>query len=527
MHSCSASLFLHLTISQADIPKSENLLKPDTMAAAVASPPNTNSAALARPQSSMSMSSMTSTARRERKEGDIGSVFASLAGEVEVELPERFKVLKREMIGNETNQAALLRSWSSLIQRLADVADEVERRKQDCIPTATYDELLNPSTQLIESIKRCGTVVVKDVVSEEQALTWLDDIKSYIRANPSVKGFPANDKQVFELYWSKSQLEARAHPRSLDIQRALLSIFSKSDSTPISLVPLTYADRLRIRHPGDAKFALGPHMDGGSVERWEDPAYRNVYEKILRGDWEEFDAWEMDSRATAVQNMYDGAGSCGVFRAFQGWTSLSDTGPSEGTLKVYPYIKEMTAYTILRPLFREKSPRHACSTHSAYLDASNWELDLESSTFPGSPLGRGHECNDKTHPHLQLNRTMTSLPRVRPGDQAWWHGDAIHAVESVHRGSRASSVMYIPSVPLTLTNLEYLAQQKETFLEGRPGPDFPGGEGESEFQGRGEESDLKTDEARRGMGFEPFKIDESMSEGEKLVRRQANAILGF
>jgi hypothetical protein len=56
---------------------------------------------------------------------------------------------------------------------------------------------------------------------------------------------------------------------------------------------LTYADRLRIRNPGDAKFALGPHSDGGSIERWEDPNYRKVYEKILQGKWEDFDAWQI------------------------------------------------------------------------------------------------------------------------------------------------------------------------------------------------------------------------------------------
>jgi hypothetical protein len=34
-------------------------------------------------------------------------------------------------------------------------------------------------------------------------------------------------------------------------------------------------------------------MDGGSVERWEDRDYREVYERILKGDWENFDAWSI------------------------------------------------------------------------------------------------------------------------------------------------------------------------------------------------------------------------------------------
>lgn len=80
----------------------------------------------------------------------------------------------------------------------------------------------------------------------------------------------------------------------MTVQRALLKLFHHPLSAPVSLLtPLTYADRLRIRHPGDAKFALGPHIDGGSVERWEDPMYQKVYERILTGNWEEFDAWQI------------------------------------------------------------------------------------------------------------------------------------------------------------------------------------------------------------------------------------------
>lgn len=79
-------------------------------------------------------------------------------------------------------------------------------------------------------------------------------------------------------------------------QSSLLSIFSAPPDTEVSLTtPLVYSDRLRIRKPGDAKFALGPHMDGGSIERWEDPTYRKVYEKILTGNWEDYDAWDVST----------------------------------------------------------------------------------------------------------------------------------------------------------------------------------------------------------------------------------------
>lgn len=87
---------------------------------------------------------------------------------------------------------------------------------------------------------------------------------------------------------------------------------------------------------------------------------------------------------------------------------------------MYPYIKEQSAYVMLRPLFAPIRSR-AEVPYEEYLSAENWELDLSTSRFPGAPLGRGQELNDETHPHLELERTMISVPRVGPGDQAWWH----------------------------------------------------------------------------------------------------------
>jgi hypothetical protein len=181
-------------------------------------------------------------------------------------------------------------------------------------------------------------------------------------------------------------------------------------------------------------------MDGGSVERWEDGDYRDVYKRILKGDWENFDAWDIgisslslsqisvknkltniEKRAIANQAIYEGAGTCSCFRAMQGWTSLSHTGPTEGTLRVYPFLKEMSAYVMLRPLFAPKKNKKETKTKEEYLSTSNWELDFETTSFPGAPRSKGQELNDETHPHLELSRTMVSVPKVAPGDQVFWH----------------------------------------------------------------------------------------------------------
>ena len=47
-------------------------------------------------------------------------------------------------------------------------------------------------------------------------------------------------------------------------------------------------------------------------------------------------------------------------------------------------------------------------------------------------------------------------------------------------------VMYIPAVPLTPQNLEYIQRQKDSFLNGAVPPDFPKGAGEAESLDNGD-----------------------------------------
>lgn len=160
-------------------------------------------------------------------------------------------------------------------------------------------------------------------------------------------------------------------------------------------------------------------------------------------------------------------------------------------------------------------------SREAYLSPSNWELNLNRPDFPNSPLGRSQEMNDETHPHLDLDHTMTAIRPVRPGDQAWWHCDGVHSVESAHRGKNASSVMYIPAVPLTLKNLHYIKEQRDSMTARTPPPDFPGGEGESGFVGSGSYPDILTSEGRRAMGFQSFSASAAVNDAERKLLMEA------
>ena len=96
---------------------------------------------------------------------------------------------------------------------------------------------------------------------------------------------------------------------------------------------------------------------------------------------------------------------------------MSTTGPREGTLRLLPMLSLATAYLILRPFFRHKSGRLVNGQVS--LVAADWELNLDGTEFPGSQIGKAQHLSEDTHPHLQLNKTLISLPQMEPGDQVY------------------------------------------------------------------------------------------------------------
>ncbi|KAI1162718.1 DUF1479 domain protein [Nemania serpens] len=479
------------------------------------------------------IATVSSTQAQVKPEGNISDSFASLSGGGRPPLPERFLDLKKSLVAGHENQ--VIESWGRLLTKLQKENRILAEEGSKAIPSLEFATLENDLTRLRSEVKKRGVAVIRGVIPEKEARAYKTDVEEYVRQNPSTKAFPQENPQVYELYWSGPQIRARSHPNLLEVQSKIMNIWRSSDpQSAISLSQtLTYADRLRIRQPGDAKFALGPHIDGGSVERWEKNGYGlgGVYDKVFEGSWEEYDPWDVSGRIPAVMDNYNGPGACSAFRMFQGWLSMSYTKGFEGTLLVNPLLQLATAYYLLRPLFRPLKGPEELSTEE-YLAVDNWVFagSEMTSELHGALPGRGHELNTDLHPHLELNTSMVHIPQVKPGDFVVWHCDVIHAVDKIHNGQSDSSVLYIPICPVTEKNAEYLLRQKKAFLDGTPGPDFPGGRGESQHINRPSVSYLREHSDSRGLkafGFEKLAPAESDSPGAKKVTEKANQILGF
>lgn len=198
--------------------------------------------------------SSTSTGK---KEGDISSVFVSLSGTATQPLPQRFAELKTRLISGHVE--AVHASWIRLLSALHTEIPLIASLGTRAIPDIEFGDLDHASEAFKQEHRARGVAVIRNVVSVQEALGYKEDVKRYIAANPRTKAFPPGSPQVFELYWSPSQLRARAHPNVLKAQRFLMSFWRSKDRRALVSTqhPTSYADRLRIRQPGDNLFALG------------------------------------------------------------------------------------------------------------------------------------------------------------------------------------------------------------------------------------------------------------------------------
>jgi hypothetical protein len=332
--------------------------------------------------------------------------------------------------------SATKKSLRRALPNYADVFNDVEKEMkrrvaaivrdrdagQPVVPTVDYADIAAGAvpSATVATIKDRGACVIRNVFAREQVREWNDEVGRYVDGNGLTEKLmhAAEDKyfgtlaaakpQIYGIYWSRPQVEAR-QSESLTRARVFLNGLWLPESEgrrhfDPEQVPV-YADRIRRRPPGSTSLGLSPHVDGGSVERWLDEGFRNVYRHVFSGRWQEYDPFDAAWRPE-VQEIPSPA-VCSMFRTFQGWTALTRQGRGDGTLQLIPIATGM-AYMLLRAL----------------------QDDVPEDDLCGAQPGRALSVQPRWH--SLLLEALTSIPVMEPGDAVFWHTDVVHAVEDEH-----------------------------------------------------------------------------------------------
>jgi hypothetical protein len=371
---------------------------------------------------------------------------------------------------------------------IADIQD-TRARGEEVWPVIDYAEIEagTVSADTLALLKRRGCAVVRGHFDRDQAEEWDRDIVDYVDSNQFFENYrgPADDffgdleaskPEIYPIYWSRAQMEARQHPRMAAVQSFLNSQWTSEANGRRWFDPnqdTLYPDRIRRRPPGVDSGGLGTHMDTGTLDLWMTEGYQQTFRHLFDGNFAAYDPWDASYRTEARQ--YPGSTMCSAFRTFQGWTALSEMRRDQGVLHTVPIPKAM-AYMMLRPL----------------LD------DLPDDNLCGVKPNRTLPVTKKWH--RVVMDAVSPIPSVQPGDTVWWHCDLIHSVAPVKNQQGWGNVLYIPAAPWCTKNEAYAALVREAFLAGRSPHDFPEENYEVSWPNRFSPEQLN-EIGRRGLGL--------------------------
>ena len=397
--------------------------------------------------------------------------------------------IRARMEAAGTSPEAVFDDLEERIAAKVEKLKEIKARGENPWPVIRYEDLQDETrrAELAQLVRERGCAVIKGHFPREQALQWDADIVDYTEKNSFFENYrgPGDDffgtvgskPEIYPIYWSKPQMEARQSERMATVQAFLNSIWAEEtdgDDWFNPNVDSLYPDRIRRRPPGADSAGLGAHIDPGTLDLWMTEEYQRTFAPLFEGRLDDYSPWNAAHRTSGPQ--YPGTTMCSAFRTFQGWTALSDMKNDQGVLQTVP-IPEAMAYLMLRPLVNDVPEDDMCGVTVNQVFPVNW----------------------KWHPHLM--EALSVIPDVEAGDSVWWHCDMVHAVEDVTDQQGWGNVMYIPAAPWCPRNETYAESVRTAFATGASPADFPEENYEVDWVDRFTEADLNPI-GRRGLGLD-------------------------
>ncbi|MFS2223193.1 DUF1479 domain-containing protein [Pantoea sp. B65] len=402
-------------------------------------------------------------------------------------LPEDYKDnivrMKKELRSKINDLEGLFKEVSDKIENEINEINALKEKGHTAWPVISYADIAagNVSQDTLQNLKKRGCLVVKGHFAREQALNWDKSMVDYLDSNnfdaqyrgPGDNFFgtlEASKPEIFPIYWSHAQMEARQDERMANVQSFLNKLWKFESNGKTWFDPdtnITYPDRIRHRRPGTTSKGLGAHTDSGALERWLLPAYQKVFRNLFTNHFDEYDPWDAAYRTEVDEYDVPNTTKCSAFRTFQGWTALSDMEIGQGLLHVVP-IPVAMAYVLLRPLLNDVPEDELC----------------------GVAPGRVLPVSEKWHPLLM--KGLSSIPSLEAGDSVWWHCDVIHSVAPVENQRGWGNVMYIPAAPMCEKNLAYARSVAQALSRGESPNDFPKEDYEANWNNRFKVENLNT-----------------------------------
>src|SRR5689334_5645658 len=155
--------------------------------------------------------------------------------------PEDLKAATREIKAAirariEASGRTVEEVWDAVTERLTATVEEIEaarERGENVWPVIEYADIANGKVRAeqLAYLKKRGCVVIRGHFEREQALQWDQDIVDYVERNHFFENYrgPGDDffgsvgskPEIYPIYWSPAQMQARQSDRMARVQAFL------------------------------------------------------------------------------------------------------------------------------------------------------------------------------------------------------------------------------------------------------------------------------------------------------------------
>src|SRR5262245_22087903 len=152
--------------------------------------------------------------------------------------PEDLKAATREIKAAirariEASGRTVEEVWEAITAKLEPLVEEIEAAKargENVWPVIEYADIANGtvSAEQLADLKQRGCVVIRGHFEHEQALQWDREIVDYVERNHFFEnyrgagddffGSVGSKPEIFPIYWSPAQMEARQSDRMANVQ---------------------------------------------------------------------------------------------------------------------------------------------------------------------------------------------------------------------------------------------------------------------------------------------------------------------
>ena len=137
----------------------------------------------------------TAATQAQKRAGDISDAFASLSGQEFTPLTPEYANLKSRLIRG--HEGEVRESWERLLRDLREEIPLIVERGSQVIPEIDFKDIDNAPESFSSELRKRGVAVIRNVVPEQEALQWKEDLREYIRQNPQTKGTSGRIPEIY------------------------------------------------------------------------------------------------------------------------------------------------------------------------------------------------------------------------------------------------------------------------------------------------------------------------------------------